>query len=134
MSLGADYLDEKLEKAIHAASRKAVIVAAAGNESAATGESGFSDSTNIFPAGLPDVLGVMAYDSDRDLAWFSNWDYAPGTTVDYEIAAPGTDIYSTWTTGLKSSPEHPWQHRSQPEPAEHWCKNGERTENMSRQL
>lgn len=96
MSLGADYLDEKLEKAIHAASRKAVIVAAAGNESAATGESGFSDSTNIFPAGLPDVLGVMAYDSDRDLAWFSNWDYASGTTVDYEIAAPGTDIYSTW--------------------------------------
>ena len=96
MSLGADYLDEKLEKVIHAASRKAVIVAAAGNESAATGESGFSDSTNIFPAGLPDVLGVMAYDSDRDLAWFSNWDYAPGTTVEYEIAAPGTDIYSTW--------------------------------------
>ena len=96
MSLGADYLDAKLEKAIHAASRKAVIVAAAGNESAATRESGFSDSANIFPAGLPDVLGVMAYDSDRDLAWFSNWDYAPGTVVDYEIAAPGVDIYSTW--------------------------------------
>lgn len=96
MSLGADYLDAKLEKAIHAASRKAVIVAAAGNESAATGESGFSDSANIFPAGLPDVLGVMAYDSDRDLAWFSNWDYVPGTVVDYEVAAPGVDIYSTW--------------------------------------
>ena len=96
MSLGADYLDEKLEKAIHAASRKAVIVAAAGNESVSTKESGFSDSANIFPAGLPDVLGVMAYDSDRNLAWFSNWDYATGTAVDYEIAAPGVDIYSTW--------------------------------------
>ena len=127
MSLGADYLDEKLEKAIHAASRKAVIVAAAGNESAATGESGFSDSTNIFPAGLPDVLGVMAYDSDRDLAWFSNWDM--------RLRHRGRIfIPHGRATGLKSSPEHPWQHRSQPEPAEHWCKNGERTENMSRQL
>mgnify|MGYP004639467275 CR=1 FL=1 len=96
MSLGGDYLDTKLEKAIHEASRKAVIVAAAGNESAATGESGFSDSANTFPAGLSDVLGVMAYDSDRELAWFSNWDYAPGTAVDYEVAAPGVDIYSTW--------------------------------------
>ena len=96
MSLGADYLDEKLKKAIREASRMAVIVAAAGNEGAATKESGFSDSVNIFPAGMPEVLGVMAYDSDRDLAWFSNWDYTPGTDVDYELAAPGVDIYSTW--------------------------------------
>ncbi len=99
MSLGADYMDETLEKAIHMASKKAVIVAAAGNESAPTKESGYSDAVNIFPAGLSDVLGVMAYDSDRDLAWFSNWDYRPDTEVDYEIAAPGTEIYSTWPGG-----------------------------------
>lgn len=95
MSLGASYCSEELEQAIQEAAKKAVIVAAAGNESAATSESGYSDASNVFPAGLENVLGVMAYDSDRDLAWFSNWDYKQNTEVDYEIAAPGVDIYST---------------------------------------
>lgn len=95
MSLGTTYCSDELIEELELAAEHAVLVAAAGNDSAATAESGFYGAVNIFPAGLPMVLGVMSSDREQNLAYFSNWDYAAGTEVDYEIIAPGQDIYVT---------------------------------------
>jgi subtilisin family serine protease len=63
-----------------AASRGAIVVAAAGNE----------DNSVYYPAACPGALAVGATDRADNSASFSN----PGARVD--LAAPGVDIYSTW--------------------------------------
>ena len=50
---------------------------------------------DIYPAGYEYVLGVMASDTSNELASFSNWDYQSGANCEYEIIAPGVEIYST---------------------------------------
>lgn len=99
MSVGTTYCTEELREAIEEAAQRAVVVAAAGNSGKATAESGYDDSENMFPAGLSAVLGVMSYDEAGELAWFSNWDYEADSEVDYEIIAPGENIYSTTLSG-----------------------------------
>ena len=37
----------------------------------------------------------MATDNNKSLASFSNWDFAEGSSCEYEMAAPGVNIYST---------------------------------------
>lgn len=64
-----------------------VIVAAAGN-------SGPGDDTVGYPARYASVIAVAATDQSDARAWFSS----TGDTV--EIAAPGTEILSTWNDGL----------------------------------
>jgi hypothetical protein len=95
MSLGTSYCTDELKEEIQKAAEHAVLVAAAGNNGVPTADSGFSDAVNMFPAGLSEVFGVMSFDLDGNLAYFSNWDYRQNTEVDYEIIAPGVDIYST---------------------------------------
>ncbi len=63
----------------------AVIVAAAGNNS--------DDARNYFPANLPQVITVSAWDPNGFPAFFSNW----GSKID--VAAPGVDILSLRATG-----------------------------------
>ena len=99
MSVGTTYCTDELRKAIEEAAQRAVVVAAAGNSGKPTAESGYDDSENMFPAGLSTVLGVMSYDEAGELAWFSNWDYEADSEVDYEIIAPGENIYSTTLNG-----------------------------------
>jgi subtilisin family serine protease len=65
-----------------------VVVVAAGNEA--------QDTINVAPASYDVGITVSAYDadgSDNGFAWFSNY----GDAVD--IAAPGTNILSTWPGG-----------------------------------
>jgi subtilisin family serine protease len=63
----------------------AVIVAAAGNNS--------DDARNYFPANLPQVITVSAWNPNGFLAPFSNW----GSKID--VAAPGVDILSLRAAG-----------------------------------
>ncbi len=63
----------------------AVIVAAAGNNG--------DDARNYFPANLPQVITVSAWDPNGFPAFFSNW----GSKID--VAAPGVDILSLRATG-----------------------------------
>ncbi len=78
-----------------------ILVAAAGNEGAPTSDG--VGKVNIkaeiydnYPAGSKYVLGVMAYDQCRRLAYYSNWDYQTGKGAEYDLIAPGSDIYSTF--------------------------------------
>ena len=88
-----------LKEALKNASLSAVIVAAAGNKGVATSDSSYSSSANYYPAGYPFVAGIMAYTPEHTLASFSNWDFEEYTSVNYECAAPGTDIYAAAPDG-----------------------------------
>jgi subtilisin family serine protease len=90
-SWGGEEFSQALEDAIaDADARGSLFVAAAGNSGRNT------DTTPDYPSGfdVPNVLTVGATDQNDVKAWFSNYGRR---TVD--LAAPGTNIYSTWPGG-----------------------------------
>lgn len=92
---GGSYL---VESALQDAFPSCVLVAAAGNDGLPTTDAinaGYFNTEDIYPAGYKYVLGVMATDNNKSLASFSNWDYLEGQNCEYEMAAPGVNIYST---------------------------------------
>lgn len=93
--IGRSYL---VESALQDAFPSCVLVAAAGNDGLPTNDAmlaGYLFTEDIYPAGYKYVLGVMATDNNKSLASFSNWDFAEGSGCEYEMAAPGVNIYST---------------------------------------
>lgn len=84
MSLGTTADSVTLRNAIVAASRTALVVAAAGNG---------GNATPNYPAFYPEVVSVAATDSRDARAAFSTFN------GDVEVAAPGMDILSTWNDG-----------------------------------
>lgn len=88
MSLGGYSFSFNMEKALAKASFSAVILCAAGNEEYS------ADERLHFPSASAAVIGVMALGSGsytNRLSSYSNYD---DTGRYYQVAAPGTDIYS----------------------------------------
>ncbi|MBW3652152.1 MAG: S8 family serine peptidase [Actinobacteria bacterium] len=84
MSLGTATESETLHAAVVAASSRALIVAAAGND---------GTPAPSYPAFFPEVVSVAATDNRDRRALFSTFN------ADVEVAAPGVDILSTWNRG-----------------------------------
>lgn len=101
MSFGTYYDSYLLQTAIRSASQQCMLVAAAGNESLPTKSENVSGSEarDIYPAAYTNVIGVMGMDMQENLGDYSNWDSQPGAGGEYEIAAPGTKIYSSYLRG-----------------------------------
>lgn len=101
MSFGGTEQSYLVEQALASAFTDCVLVAAAGNNGKTTTDAlayGFSpmEVENIYPAGYSYVLGVMATDANGNKAGFSNFDFiSNGGSAEYELTAPGVDIYST---------------------------------------
>lgn len=98
MSFGGTGKSFLVEEALANAFGTCVLVAAAGNDGLPTADApdDFMKKADFYPAGYSYVLGVMATDQQGNLASFSNWDYYNnGGTAEYELAAPGVDIFST---------------------------------------
>lgn len=98
MSFGGTGKSFLVEEALADAFGKCVLVAAAGNDGLPTADApeDFMKKADFYPAGYSYVLGVMATDQNSGLASFSNWDYINnGGSAEYELTAPGVDIYST---------------------------------------
>lgn len=98
MSFGGTGRSYLVESALQDAFPSCVLVAAAGNDGLPTTDAksaGYLLNENIYPAGYKYVLGVMATDNNQSLAYFSNWDFKEGQNCEYEMAAPGVNIYST---------------------------------------
>lgn len=82
MSFGSFFPSEALKQACETAYEDGLVIcAAAGNDNSA--------SQTFYPAGIPVVIAVGASDESNNRAGFSSY----GAHVD--IAAPGTNIYST---------------------------------------
>ncbi len=92
MSFGGKGKSALVEATFKDAYSTSVLVASAGNGGLPTSES--EGGVDIYPAGSEYVIGVMASDEHGEIASFSNWDYAIGSGCEYNITAPGTDIYS----------------------------------------
>ena len=97
MSFGGTGKSSLVEAALADAFGSCVLVAAAGNDGLPTKDapSQFLFKEDFYPAGYSYVLGVMACDSNGCLASFSNWDYYQYANCEYEMIAPGVQIYST---------------------------------------
>lgn len=98
---------EALKEVIESALQNVVIVSSAGNENICPIEChrdlhgmGVAHKGN-FPAAFPGVIGVMATNKKGDLTSWSNFDCdgslydSQQTGYNYELRAPGEDIYST---------------------------------------
>ncbi len=95
MSFGGYYAHQIVEDALSVAFSQAVLVAAAGNDKEPTESQPNVPDRPHYPAAYPWVLGVMASNQDGKLTSFTNYDPYPNTRYEYEVAAPGTSIYST---------------------------------------
>lgn len=98
MSFGGTSKSYLIETALEDAFSDCVLVASAGNNGRPTTDADtalYPKREDIYPAGYTYVLGVMATDRYGRLASFSNWDYNPNANCEYELTAPGVDIYST---------------------------------------
>ena len=102
MSFGSSAHSALIENALQDAFNSCVLVAAAGNYRIPTADCPLGGQ-NTYPASYSYVIGVMAYDEANSFASFSNWDYAPNANAEYEIVAPGVNIYSTLPNGLYAS-------------------------------
>lgn len=109
MSIGGSAYSVAYEQALAKAYMTAVIVAAAGNNGVCIYPSHIHNGRGYtcFPAGFTFVLGVQATNNGGSLAGYSNFD-CDGPTYsafneeqlyNYELAAPGTGIYSTYPNG-----------------------------------
>lgn len=98
MSFGSSAHSALIENALQDAFNSCVLVAAAGNYRIPTADCPLGGQ-NTYPASYSYVIGVMAYDEANSFASFSNWDYAPNANAEYEIVAPGVNIYSTLPNG-----------------------------------
>ncbi|MBE6539177.1 MAG: hypothetical protein E7674_00355 [Ruminococcaceae bacterium] len=95
MSFGSYAHSAVVEAALQDAFSTCVLVAAAGNDGMPTLDAPALCKGNMYPASYSYVIGVMASDSSGNLASFSNWDFRPNYGAEYEVMAPGADIYST---------------------------------------
>ena len=97
MSFGGTEKSYLVEQALAKAFSSCVLVASAGNDALPTTDAPaeFLRKEDIYPAGYSYVLGVMATGKDGKLASFSNWDYKSNANCEYELTAPGVDIFST---------------------------------------
>ena len=97
MSFGGTEKSYLVEQALARAFSSCVLVASAGNDALPTTDAPaeFPRKEDIYPAGYSYVLGVMATDQSGKLASFSNWDYKSNANCEYELTAPGVDIFST---------------------------------------
>lgn len=102
MSFGSYAHSALIENALQDAFNSCILVAAAGNDGIPTADCPLGGQ-NMYPASYSYVIGVMAYNEANGFADFSNWDYAPNANAEYEIVAPGVNIYSTLPNGRYAS-------------------------------
>jgi len=93
MSFGGYARSQVEEDALAVAFGQAVLVAAAGNDGKVNLPCPFG--RDMYPAAYNWVLGVMASTQGGGRAGFSNFDCTPHDSHEYELMAPGVDVWST---------------------------------------
>lgn len=99
MSLSTQKFPSSLSDTLDYASQSAIIIASAGNKGVPTTDSEYTDRGDYYPAGYRYVVGTMSHNSRQVLSSFSNWDFTQYSGVDYNISAPGENIYSCYYDG-----------------------------------
>lgn len=92
MSFGGTAVSHVVQEALVTAYERCTLVAAAGNEGAPN--EGPAAVPN-YPACFPFVIGVMSESANHVESVFTNYDVVPDNVVEYEVYAPGEDVYSS---------------------------------------
>lgn len=90
MSFGGSGVSYVVQEALETAYERCVLVAAAGNDGAPN--EGLHPN---YPGAFPFVVGVMSESALRVESAFTNYDVIEDNTVEYEVYAPGEDVYSS---------------------------------------
>jgi len=98
MSFGGYSKSLIVEDALAIAFSQAVLIAAAGNDGLPNVPQPTIPGKDMYPAAFPWVIGVMATNG-TDIADFSNFDYLPEDSHEYQVSAPGVGILSTLPDG-----------------------------------
>ena len=106
MSFGGYGRSQVEEDALAIAYSQAVLVAAAGNDSRPNDAR--CKGAPMYPAAYAWVVGVMArkeFPNDKGdyMSEFSNWDCTASNGIEYELMAPGAEIWSTLPNGSYSA-------------------------------
>ena len=92
MSFGGTAVSHVVQEALVTAYERCTLVAAAGNDGAPN--EGLTAKPN-YPACFPFVIGVMSESANHVGSAFTNYDLVPDNVVEYEVYAPGEDVYSS---------------------------------------
>lgn len=92
MSFGGNGVSYVVQEALETAYERCVLVAAAGNDGAPN-EGLFAKPS--YPGAFPFVVGVMSESALHQESSFTNFDAIKDNKVEYEVYAPGEDVYSS---------------------------------------
>ena len=96
MSFGGTASSIAVQDALTAAYTDCILVASAGNDGMHNEPvPGLLPPKPNYPAAFKYVLGVMSVNQSGVESGFTNWDVKAYTTVEYEVYAPGEQIWST---------------------------------------
>lgn len=96
MSFGGTAISHVVQEALVTAYERCALVAAAGNDGGPNDRAipGLP-SGQKYPAALPFVVGVMSESALHVESAFTNFDYYADNKIEYEVYAPGEDVYSS---------------------------------------
>ena len=91
MSFGGSGISYVVQEALETAYERCVLVAAAGNDGMPNEGLGVPS----YPGAFPFVVGVMSESTLHVESAFTNYDLRKDNKVEYEVYAPGEDVYSS---------------------------------------
>ena len=90
MSFGGSGISYVVQEALETAYERCVLVAAAGNDGVPN-----EGAKPSYPGAFPFVIGVMSESALHKESSFTNYDVKKDNKVEYEVYAPGEDVYSS---------------------------------------
>ena len=100
MSFGGSACSIAVQDALMTAYTRSTLVASAGNDGMPNQPTDFyDDPLPNYPGALSYVIGVMSVNQQGIESGFTNWDVYPFNSLEYEVYAPGEQIYSTLAGG-----------------------------------
>ena len=95
MSFGGSGISYVVQEALETAYERCVLVASAGNDGMPNEATPYSEPKPNYPGAFPFVVGVMSESVLYKESPFTNFDVKKDNKVEYEVYAPGEDVYSS---------------------------------------
>lgn len=95
MSFGGSGISYVVQEALETACERCVLVASAGNDGMPNEPTLSLPAMPSYPGAFPFVVGVMSESALYKESAFTNFDVKKDNKVEYEVYAPGEDVYSS---------------------------------------
>ena len=95
MSFGGPAVSHAVQEALETAYERCALVAAAGNDGMSNEPTLSLPARPSYPGAFPFVVGAMSESASHVESAFTNFDVRKGNKMEYEVYAPGEDVYSS---------------------------------------